>query len=284
MLFKIDPTPYQAEFDLAKAALSEAEETLKQLREQVNMADANVKRIAAALDLNVKTENRMRDLVASGSIAQQRYDDAYSRLKQAQEDYSEAQSNFIQARIALSTQSAIIGESQARLDKAKFNLDSTVVRAPTDGYAVQVRLRPGMMAVPLPLKPVLTFVSYEDAYLVGAFKQNPLQNIKVGNAAEVIFPAIPGRAFRGKVTKILDTLGQGQLQPGGELMKLEEELPAGRVPVFIELVDDMSAYELPLGSAARVAIYSEEMEFLAPIRQILLRMMSWKNIVCFEAL
>lgn len=177
-----------------------------------------------------------------------------------------------------------VNQLQGELDKAVFNLNSTVVVAPTDGWVTMLRLRPGMMAVPLPLRPVMTFVHSENPMLVAAFKQNPLQNIKPDFNAEVIFPAIPGRAFKGKVTKIQEALAEGQLQPSGDLLSVSTHIPEGRVPVFIHITDDMSQYNLPLGSAAAVSVYSESMEPLALIRQVLLRMVSWRNIICFEAI
>ena len=42
-----------------------------------------------------------------------------------------------------------------QLATANFELEQTVVRAPTDGYVTQVALRPGMRAVSLPLLPVM---------------------------------------------------------------------------------------------------------------------------------
>ena len=45
-----------------------------------------------------------------------------------------------------------VRETMALLEKARWDLDQTIVRAPTDGYVPQNVLRPGMMAVPVPLQ------------------------------------------------------------------------------------------------------------------------------------
>lgn len=284
ILFKIDPAPFQSAFEHAQAVLKEAEARLHQYEGQVDSAQALVKKSAAALQLSAVTEKRMKQLLAQKSIAQQRYDQAFARWQEALQQNTQDTATLQQAQATVASQRAVITEAQARLDKARFNLDCTVVRAPTDGHCIQVRLRPGMMVVPLPLKPAMTFISKDEFYLVGLFEQNPLQNIKVGNKAEVIFPALPGRAFRGKVSKIMGALGEGQLQPDANMIQFGDAAHDGRVPVFIELDESIEQYELPPGCAARVAVYSEQIAFLAPIRQILLRMMSWKNIVCFEAI
>jgi multidrug resistance efflux pump len=69
---------------------------------------------------------------------------------------------------------------------------ATVFKAPTDGYVTQVFLCPDMMAVPLPLRPVMVFAHAEDQRLVAAFQQNAVQRINAGDPAEIAFDAIPG--------------------------------------------------------------------------------------------
>ena len=75
----------------------------------------------------------------------------------------------------------------AQLGSARFSLDETNVRAESDGFVAQVRLRPGALAVPMPFSPLMTFVHEEDRFLLAGFQQNPLQNIKPGFTAEIIF-------------------------------------------------------------------------------------------------
>lgn len=80
-----------------------------------------------------------------------------------------------------------VAEIQAQLTAAEFNLEETVVRAPTDGYVTQLALRPGMMAVPLPLRPVMVLVQDEERYFFAAFRQNSVQRLKAGYQAEFLF-------------------------------------------------------------------------------------------------
>lgn len=282
VLFKIDPTPFQASVDQYKALVAAEEATYSQLETEIDNAKAALDKAKAERTLAAVTEKRNKQLVQNGTIAQERYDRIYAKLQEAENDVLGAQAALTKAREGLSTQQATILEAKAKLVNAQFNLDSTVVRAPTNGYVTQLRLQPGMMSTPLPVRPVMTFVNSERPLLVGAFKQNPMQNIRPGDRAEVIFPAIPGRAFSGRVSKVMETIAEGQLQPDGTMLSVTADMPAGRVPVFIKLDKDLSAFNLPLGSAASIAVYSKKAEFLAPIRQILLRMMSWKNIICFE--
>jgi len=157
------------------------------------------------------------------------------------------------------------------------------VRAPTDGYVTQQRLRPGMTVVSQPQTvPVMTFIHAEEPEFIAAFPQNGIQNIKPGYEAEITFDAIPGRAFEGKVNKVLQAIAQGQVQPSGELINFDAAIARaqqGRVPVQIEILDDLSEYQLPAGAKAEVAVYSEHWKAFAIVRRVLLRMKSWQKYV-----
>ena len=172
---------------------------------------------------------------------------------------------------------------QAELDDAQYNLDQTVYRAPTDGYVTQLFLKPGMMAVPLPLRPVMVFIHSDDNIFAVAFQQNALQRVRVGGEAEIAFDAIPGRIFKGKIKTIVDAVVQGQLQPSGTLLDPEERgKTSGRALVIVDIVDDLSSYQLPPGSTAQVATYTEYWREFAILRRVLLRMKSWLNYVFTE--
>jgi len=172
---------------------------------------------------------------------------------------------------------ASVDSLAAQLANARFNLLETDVRAEGTGYVAQVRLRPGALAVPMPFSPLMTFVNDEDRFLLGGFQQNPLQNIQPGFKAEVIFIALPGKVFTATVEGMSDIMAQGQLLPDGKLLSVNGVTPPGRVLVKIDIEDDLSAYQLPAGAKAYVAVYSETWKPVAIIRQVILRVMSWEN-------
>lgn len=171
---------------------------------------------------------------------------------------------------------------EAKLVKAQFDLDSCIVRAPGPGFVTHVRTRPGQMAVPLPMMPIMTFVNSDSTTFIAGFTQQPMQNIKVGNHAEVLFSGIPGRVFQARVDKILGALAEGELSPGNSMLSVGKQLPAGHIPVVITIEDDMSDFFVPMGSDAVVAIYSERWHHVQIIRKVLLRMESWRNFLHFH--
>jgi multidrug resistance efflux pump len=172
---------------------------------------------------------------------------------------------------------ASVDSLTAQLANARYELSETDVRAESDGYLAQVRLRPGALAVPMPFSPLMTFVHDKDRFLLGGFQQNPLQNIQPDFEAEVIFTALPGKVFAATVGGVSEIMAQGQLLPDGKLIKLVGVTPAGRVLVRIDITDDLSGYVLPTGAKAYVAVYSDTWKPVAMIRKVILRVMSWEN-------
>ncbi len=171
---------------------------------------------------------------------------------------------------------------EGQLETAQFDLDSCVVRAPGNGFVTHVRVRPGQIAVPVPIFPIMTFITDNSEVFIAGFNQFPMQNIEVGNKAEVIFPGIPGRVFKAKVDKILPALAEGELKPNRNMYSLSHELPEGQIPVFLTFEDDLQDFFIPMGSDAVVALYSHRWHHIQIIRKILLRIESWKNFAHFH--
>ncbi len=179
---------------------------------------------------------------------------------------------------------ADVATSTAEVAEAQFNLDSTTVRAPADGHVTQNKVRPGVTAGTYRISSLMTFVVTEKNYYIAAFKPNALQNIKVGAEAEVIFTSIPGKTFKAKVTKLWGEIAEGQLTPttAVRMISFSKTLPPGRIPVEIEILDDMSQYYIPAGTSSGVTVYSEHLKFLGELRRIFLHLFSWQNIIAFD--
>ena len=171
---------------------------------------------------------------------------------------------------------------EGQLETAQFNLDSCIVRAPADGFVPHLMIRPGQMAVPLPMAPVMTFINADTEVFIAGFSQEPMQNIKVGNEAEVIYPGIPGRVFQAKVAGLLPALAEGELSSRRDMFSLSKQFPAGIIPVILTFEEDMSDFYIPMGSDAVVAIYSHRAHHIQILRRILLRVESRRNFIHFH--
>jgi multidrug resistance efflux pump len=181
-------------------------------------------------------------------------------------------------RIKYDQANAQVNEPKAELEKARFDLDSTEVRAPSDGFVTMMILREGMMAGMAVMSATMSFFPVNDVYLVGWFRQNSLLRLRAGTEAEVAFDAFPGQIFKGKVDRVLPVIPEGQLLPDEKLIAFQTNAPPGRVPVLIKLDDPpRNSRDQPIGLYGQAALYTEHAHHIAVMRRILLRMSGWLN-------
>ena len=290
VLFRIDPSPYQYIVDQKKAALAEAEQNAKELKASLDEASAASERANTEVHLAQENYDRQAELFSKNVIPKATLDTYTRNLETAKQSYTGAQANEQRAQLASSSQiggvNTQVARLQAELSDAQYDLDQTVVRAPDSGFVTQVALTPGVYVVPAPFRPAMTFVNTDPQKraLGAAFQQNALQRVRAGDAAEIAFQAVPGRVFKGKVRILLDAIAAGQMQSSGTLQDFgATTAESSRGMALIDILDDISPYQIPVGSAAEVAIYTEHFEGLSLLRKILLRMKSWKNYVFLES-
>jgi multidrug resistance efflux pump len=290
VLFKIDPKPYEYTVAEKKAGLAEAESNVAQLKASVDQATATVGKIKSELQLAQENFDRQQTLFQKNVVAQATLDTASRNLDTSKQALAEATAAEDRAKQAYGAtvggEPAAVVRLRNELADAEYNLAQTTVRAPTPGFVTQVALRPGMFAGATAAMPLMIFVhdSPEDRVLVAAFQQNALQRVQPGDEGEVLFKGLPGRVFKVKVHSLLDAIAAGQLLPTGTLRDLGEPLPGGRAIALLDLQEDVSSYQLPLGSAGEAAIYTQHFHELSLLRKILLRMRSWQNYAFFESL
>ena len=281
MLFKLDPVRYQARVDRLQADLMTATHNIKTLRAQLTEAQANTTQVSAERDRLFK--NYQRYLKGSQAAV-----NPFS-----ERDIDDARQNFLaqdalvkgseQAQIQSQLDSMVNGEQsqivslRAQLTEAKYNLEQTVIRAPSNGYVTQVLIRPGTYAAALPLRPVMVFIPEQKRQIVAQFRQNSLLRLKPGDDAEVVFNALPGQVFHGKLTSILPVVPGGSYQAQGVLQSLTVVPGTDGVLGTIELDPNADIDALPDGIYAQVAVYSDHFSHVSVMRKVLLRMTSWMH-------
>jgi multidrug resistance efflux pump len=170
-------------------------------------------------------------------------------------------------------------EVMAQLEKARWDLDQTTVRAPTEGYVPQVVLRPGTMATATRLVPLMMFVAEERPTLVATYPQKVISDIKPGLHGEAVFKQYPGRSFKVKVRRVLTAVREGEVDASGQLLTATPADAPGYIPVVFDYDEDVAGLNLPVGAQASVAIYTERVHALSILRKIVLRIKSWENYV-----
>lgn len=208
-----------------------------------------------------------------------------ARLEAAEKDLARAEELFakqVAAERSVDQTRAEVDDLRAKLADARFDLEQTVVTAPTDGMVTQLTLRPGMMALPFTPNPVMSFVHAQDGVFVGWFRQEYLQRLTPGNHAEVIFDGIPGRIFEAEVSTVFPVIAEGQLKPQADFIAFGDPNKAGRIAVAIKVTDpsfEPFAPLLPGGAYGQAAVYTDHFHHVGVMRKVLLRMASWMNFV-----
>ena len=282
VLFKIDPTVYQARVDRLKADLVKAEQQVESQQAQLDATQSEVERATAERDKARKDLARYQK--ASGKAVNPFTEQEATNAKQtylAQEAKlatARAQQEQVQSQLdaLVGGENASVVSLRAQLREAEYNLAQTEVKALSDGYVTQVLLRPGSYVNSMPFRPAMFFIPKEERTIIASFRQNALLRVKVGDEAEVAFTGVPGTIFHGKIKQVIPVVPQGAYQAQNTLQTVSFDARNG-VLAQIELDPEIEAYQLPDGVSAQVAIYTDHFSHVAVMRKVLLRMTSWMH-------
>lgn len=178
-----------------------------------------------------------------------------------------------------------VEETQAQVDRlkaefaaAEWNLQETVIRAPSDGFVTTLALRPGQRVTNMPFMPAMTFIDTSKKLVGAQIHQIYLRHLEVGQPVEIAFKAVPGRVFSGKVETVIEVSSQGQVVISGTVMPTQQ-VQAEPFFVRIELDEDPMLKQLKPGMVGTTAIYTESVGATHIIRKVMIRMEAIINYV-----
>jgi multidrug resistance efflux pump len=281
----------------ARENYEQASARVSQVGKQLDLANQNLARIKPLVPKLVATqedldkaqarvlslEEESRQATAAANVAQEKMKTGNPSLEAVRQDIKRLEAAEREIRLKVNAEldgmNPEVREVQAMLDKARWDLEQTVVRAPTDGYVPQVTVRPGQMVVQLPFKAVMVFVSTEEQALIATFAQKAISDIKPGLEGEVTFEAYPGKSFKVKVKRVFTIVPEGEILASGQLLEAKDAHADDRIPVSFEYGEDVAALNLPAGTQASIAVYTDRVHALSLVRKIILRMKSWEHFV-----
>ena len=135
LLFQVDPRPFQALVDQAKARVDAAKTQLEQARAQVEQAKAEIDRAQANFGKSELDVKRYSPLVSDGTVSQQELDDAVQANLANKASVAAAQGQYKRAQTQVATADADVNVARSALQVAELNLGFTRVTAPVDGIA-----------------------------------------------------------------------------------------------------------------------------------------------------
>ncbi len=285
-LFQIDTSQYEIALEKARSDLESARRqvdagtaTVESARAALRSAEAN--EVKARKDLNRLTRLREQD---PGTISLRRLEQSQASLDSAVASVARAESD-IQAAIEQKggeddANNAILKSAQAAVEKAELDLSNTLVRASAAGRITDLQTDVGLYAGTG--APVLTLISVSDVWINAEFTENNLGHMKEGGEVAILFDAIPGSIFSGRVRTIGLGVSGGSEHPPGTLPTVQNNRDwlrqAQRFPVLIDIDRDQFAEldgNLRIGGQVSVVFYSEGSGFLNLLGALYIRVMSW---------
>ncbi len=262
LLFRIDPTPYQNDLNVAKAKLAADEAKLaqasaglvdasagaRQLQEELKSASGQVAALQPRLELARLRVRQNRELVATGAGDRFALEQAEANVTELEGQLATATANEAQvtqklsgqvngeqasvaaARAQLATAKAQVDQSRADLANAQWNLDQTTVYAPAKRLRDQRPVAAGVL---------------RDRVSGGAGDELRRGGVSGHRAstrrtncswsspairAEFTLKTYPGRVIKAQVDSIVWAQGQGQVAQSG-VVPQTGAYPAGAGPL-----------------------------------------------------
>jgi membrane fusion protein (multidrug efflux system) len=208
----IDPSDYQAQFDLAQANLAAAQAALANLENQRGVQEALVREAESTIDgteadvLRYQLEDkRQRDLLRTGIAGTQQLveqADANAKKTLAQRRLNDAQLDQQKAALAaIDTQEkqvqAQIKAAEAQVALASDNLRYTRILSPADGLLGQRQVRLGQF-VNVGTQ-VVAVLPLPNLWVIANYKETQMTDIRLGQPARIAVDAFPDLKLTGRV-------------------------------------------------------------------------------------
>ena len=289
VLFKIDPTPYaitvtnyEAQITRLKVQLITAEASSRNLQESLKGATGQKEAIESKLKLSKLRLQQFKELADTGAGNKFDYEQAQADVQNLEAQLASTVAAEAQARETLGAKTpggeqdevanvkAQIAQAEAQLANAKWELSQTTHYAPANGTVVALTLRPGAMAVTLPINPAMNFVE-DEQWILAIYHQNEVRKIKPGQEAEIAFEMYPGRIVKAKVDSIMWATAQGQLPIG--TLNAGGVAPIPPESLAVRLLPDAKDKDIFLASGAHGAgaVYTDSGHMIHIIRKVIVR-------------
>lgn len=290
VLFKIDPTPYEIAVKTSEAQLAQlrvqlitAEASSLNLGEELKGATGQKDALNSKLELARRRMAQYKELAESGAGTRFDYEQAVTDVQNLEGQLATLVANESQATGKLSAKTtegeqdqvanvkAQIAQAEAKLSDAKWELSQTTYHAPANGTVVALTLRPGAMAVPLPMSPAMNFIE-DEQWILAIYAQNEVRKIEPGQEAEIAFKMYPGRIVKCKVDSIMWATAQGQL-PIGVMNGSGGVAPVPPYCLAVRLIPDGKDKDLFLAAGANGAgaIFTDSGHMIHIIRKVMIR-------------
>ncbi len=279
VIAQIDPLPYRLSLQGAQASLELAGQ---QMGAQVAQVEASAGRLGvsrARNDIAQRNLARVERIAAEypGALSEADIDETRAAADRAESGLISSRANLKAAQEQLGVEgenNPNIRVAVAAVEQAQFNLTNSTLHAPSDGVMGDIRIGVGHYAQAG--QPLATFISSVDIWIQVDMKENNLGRMKVGDRAEIVLDAAPGKVFQGEVVSV----GYGiETAPGSSLGELQTTEQAKgwlqdptRFPVILRFTDDHASGYRRAGGQVSAIVYTGSNWILNPIAWLRIRL------------
>jgi len=250
----------------AKAGVEAAQRDFDVAQARLNLATARSAEVQATFAKSVKDLDRMKALIAKDEVSQQQYDAAVAAfdsakaavdssratILEAQSTMASAQARIAQAHSAIglaesdletskaapqevavtqaqiTTAAARVAQARAAVELVRTSIEYAVVRAPVAGMVTRKSAEIGQVVQPG--QALLAVVPQKEVWVTANFKETQLEDIRLGQPAEIRVDAYGDVVFKAHIDSISAATGaRFSLLPAenasGNYVKVVQRIP-----------------------------------------------------------
>ena len=164
----------------------------------VEQAKAQMAQYQVQLSVAEREHRRLQGLVATNFVAAQKVAQAAARIREAQ--------------ATPQAQRAAVATAQAALEEARYNLELTAIRAPTDGRIARRYANPGSGASTLNVSNMFDLEPDAPRIVRAEIAESSLPHVAIGQTVQIAPESEPTKVYAGKVLRRAAVFGARKLQ------------------------------------------------------------------------
>lgn len=164
----------------------------------VEQAKAQIALIQVQLSTAQREHRRLQALAATNFVAAQKLDEASDRIREANAN--------------LQAQRAAVATAQAALEVARYDLELTAIRAPTDGRIARRYANPGSGASTLNVSNMFDLEPDAARIVRAEIAEGSLSHVAIGQTVQIAPESEPTKIYNGKVLRRAAVFGARKLQ------------------------------------------------------------------------
>ena len=164
----------------------------------VDQAKAQIALLQVQLSTAQREHQRLQSLVSTNFVAAQKLDQAADKIREAQAN--------------LQAQRAAVATAQAALEEARYNLELTMIRAPSDGRIARRYANPGAGASTLNVSNMFDLEPVAPRIVRAEIAESSLPHVAIGQTVQIAPESDPTKVYNGKVIRRAAVFGARKLQ------------------------------------------------------------------------